>query len=123
MMLSKLDKSTASIMPESCQSPGRPREGSGSRQLTQDRWHSPPPAPSQQRLQKAPEATVDLLSIPTPTPAHKVTAKVEAKMEKKKKKKHPTKLRFGLKSSLSFLIFSKTANYVIYEWSLAGESA
>ena len=49
--------------------------------------------------------------------------KVEAKMEKKKKKKHPTKLRFGLKSSLSFLIFSKTANYVIYEWSLAGESA
>lgn len=122
MMLSKPGKSTASIMPESCQSPGRPREGSGSRQLTRDRWHSPPPAPSQQRLQKAPEATVDLLSIPTPTPAHKVTAKVEAKNGKKKKKK-PTKLRFGLKSSLSFLIFSKTANYVIHERSLAGESA
>lgn len=75
----------ARVMPE----PWRPREGSGSRQLTRDRWHSPPPTPSQQRLQKAPEATVDLLSIPTPTPAHKVTAKVEAKMEKKKNKKKP----------------------------------
>lgn len=85
MMLSKLGKSTASTKPESRESPGRPREGSGTRQLTRDRWHLPPPAPSQQRLQKAPEATVDLLSIPTPTPVPKVTAKVEAKIGKTKK--------------------------------------
>lgn len=66
---------------------------------------------------------MDLLSIPTPTPAHKVTAKVEAKMEKKKTKKKPHKAEIWIKIQSVFPHLSKTANYVIYERSLAGESA
>lgn len=98
MMLSKLGKSTASTKPESRQSPGWPREGSGTRQLTRDRWHPPPPAPSQQRLQKAPEATVDLLSIPTPTPVPRVTAKVEAKTGKKKNQTNKAEIWIKIQS-------------------------
>lgn len=117
----QLWKGWANPQPASRQSPGRPREGSGTRQVNMGQVAFLFLQPRLNRGSRKPQKHLWTCSpSPPQPPAPKVTAKVEAK----KGKKHThTKLRFGLKSSLSFLIFLKTVNYVIYDWSLADESA